>query len=346
MHVELRCPNCNNISPSHEEGFILTLPTVEYSFKKNLEKVLFGKVDYFCEKCNLFLKFTFKKTMIEKPDYLMIQLMRYKYNDQLGIVEKDFKFIELPENLFLPNTNAEYKLKGVIYHVGDTSQSGHYFAKHITLKGIETYDDSRCYLNPIEKHLICNNAYLILYKKVREIEEEEENSNTEQTHSLNAIQKDNLNNFDEGKIKNLFSEYSDLITPEIFDAMNTVDDEVSFTHLFGSFCDQLLTFNLLDFERLYEFTQSFIDKGIQSTKFLFKSILIAAHKRKRISKNIEKTIILFLHKCIENHIIKIEQIYDINEEVSIEMQSSNKKFGYIISNLEDSFLSIAMEETD
>ena len=235
--------------------------------------------------------------MIETPDFLIIQFLRYKYNSKLQITEKDFKFIELPESLSIPNSNANYNLCGAIYHIGDSSNSGHYFSKHISNEGcIETYDDSRCYMNPIEKHLICNNAYLILYQK-NEILEKENNSD----HIDETI-------FDEIKICNFFKEYSDLTSIIVFNNIISAKDIDMFKCTFQLFCDELMIFNALDFERLYEFAASFINNGINSSKYLFKSILLAAHKKKRLLKNIEITIIVFLYKCVENDLITLNKI--------------------------------------
>ena len=55
---------------------------------------------------------------------------------------------------------------GIIYHIGDGCKSGHYFAKQLTFENsVETYDDSRCYLNPIENSLSSKNAYIIFFQK-------------------------------------------------------------------------------------------------------------------------------------------------------------------------------------
>lgn len=77
--------------------------------------------------------------------------MRFKYLKSSNQFEKDYKKIDIPEKLTNAHFKFNYKLFVNIYHIGESMENGHYFAKRLRLDGVETYDDSRYHFNSNEK---------------------------------------------------------------------------------------------------------------------------------------------------------------------------------------------------
>lgn len=71
--------------------------------KKKIRFILYGKIIRYCDIYQHDKECSFKKTMIKTPDFLIIQILHYKFHSNLQITEKDFNFIELPESLSIPN---------------------------------------------------------------------------------------------------------------------------------------------------------------------------------------------------------------------------------------------------
>lgn len=131
---------------------------------------------YSCDKCKNKNGNTISKMILTNPDTFIICLKRTGYNVDTNSMEKINIKVEYPLFLNLDkyyprymnsDTNANYKLSGVVNQVGDNN-FGHYFSF--------VYDDN------LEKWLLCNdervqfmeeykvinsdNAYLLFYQKV------------------------------------------------------------------------------------------------------------------------------------------------------------------------------------
>ena len=64
-------------------------------------------------------------SLITEPDVLILQLMRYKYDDTQDKVIKIHQKVISPPRLILEK-GTEYSLHSVINHLGENTQSGHY----------------------------------------------------------------------------------------------------------------------------------------------------------------------------------------------------------------------------
>jgi len=90
-----------------------------------------------CEKCgDVRCDGTKKMEIEESPDYLMINLARFKYNYRTNLHSKIFKNIHYPEQITIPlaskngesNEQKRYCLYSVVIHSGLSAYSGHYYA--------------------------------------------------------------------------------------------------------------------------------------------------------------------------------------------------------------------------
>ena len=81
-------------------------------------------VDWKCHKCS---KSRVRKlsSLITEPEVLILQLMRYRYDDVQQKVEKIHNEVTSPPTLILPS-GTRYSLHSVINHIGEDTQSGHY----------------------------------------------------------------------------------------------------------------------------------------------------------------------------------------------------------------------------
>ena len=82
------------------------------------------EISWNCPKCP---KSTVNKisSLITEPDVLILQLMRYKYDDTQDKVIKIHQKVISPPRLILEK-GIEYSLHSVINHLGENTQSGHY----------------------------------------------------------------------------------------------------------------------------------------------------------------------------------------------------------------------------
>jgi uncharacterized UBP type Zn finger protein len=82
------------------------------------------EIKWNCPKCP---KSTVRKTssLITEPGVLILQLMRYKYDDKQQKVIKLQQKVISPSRLILQK-GTEYSLHSVINHLGENTQSGHY----------------------------------------------------------------------------------------------------------------------------------------------------------------------------------------------------------------------------
>ena len=81
-------------------------------------------IDWKCPRC-LESKVRKLSSLITEPEVLILQLMRYKYDDTQEKVRKIHNKVTSPQTLILPSGNR-YSLHSVINHIGEDTQSGHY----------------------------------------------------------------------------------------------------------------------------------------------------------------------------------------------------------------------------
>ena len=145
----------------------------------NSEEILDGDNEWYCNKCKKHRDVNKKMDIFKAPYYLIIQLKRFKQDDEIGSrsifnifnSSKNSTFIDFPiynfdlSKYILSKTNQDtkYDLIGVVNHYGSSS-FGHYTA--YCLNGdqwIEYNDESVS--NIKEKNVISNAAYVLFYKR-------------------------------------------------------------------------------------------------------------------------------------------------------------------------------------
>ena len=167
MQIETNflCEECKNSFMIHDQAFVIPIPLQSLSFLQNFEAAFEGEVERNCEKCGCKQNFTVKHNLTRAPEYLFIQLLRFTFGKQEQTWEKNQSIIEIPEELNSTKLSYQYDLVGIIYHIGDSS-GGHYLTKCLVPgRGIEMFDDARCYFNAALKHVSSQHAYFILYQE-------------------------------------------------------------------------------------------------------------------------------------------------------------------------------------
>ena len=81
-------------------------------------------VNWSCPQCNNSPVLR-KSFIIEEPKTLILQLMRYRYEDFQQVISKMSDVINCPTSIMMPN-GISYSLNSVINHIGDHTKSGHY----------------------------------------------------------------------------------------------------------------------------------------------------------------------------------------------------------------------------
>lgn len=143
------------------------------------EEVLDGENAYRCDKCSKKTRATKKYTIRTAPNILVVHLKRFDFSH----AGKLSHFVTYPETLsmknFLPETDLissnekslrklNYKLYGVLVHLGYTSHSGHYYSyvrgpNNTWLKA----DDQR--VSSVQtRDALAQHAYILFYSKINE----------------------------------------------------------------------------------------------------------------------------------------------------------------------------------
>lgn len=141
------------------------------------EEVLDGENSYKCEKCNRKTRATKKYSIKTAPNILVIHLKRF----DCSFIGKLTHYVAYPELINLKSLmtesesnektlrgNVNYKLYGVLVHVGSTSHSGHYYSyvrapNNIWYKA----DDQR--INAVQANdALRQNAYILFYSRLNE----------------------------------------------------------------------------------------------------------------------------------------------------------------------------------
>lgn len=143
------------------------------------EEVLDGENAYKCEKCSKKTRATKKYSIRSAPNILVIQLKRFDFS----YAGKLSHFVTYPETLnlksFMPEEepfsqngnsirNLNYKLYGVLVHLGYTSHSGHYYSYVLGPNNVwYKADDQR--ISPVEtRDALAQHAYILFYTKIKD----------------------------------------------------------------------------------------------------------------------------------------------------------------------------------
>ncbi|MEO7164155.1 MAG: ubiquitin carboxyl-terminal hydrolase family protein, partial [Bdellovibrionia bacterium] len=143
------------------------------------------------------VQYLLRERIMQAPDTLIIQLKRFAYDKKTGSMSKINQPIDFMPNLHLfeseivrdlagnplqfrdKKEDIGYRIRGVVYHLGSTLQSGHYIYASFENNGdVIVHDDSRVsrYENiksfqDLESHptleQIANNAYLLFFERIR-----------------------------------------------------------------------------------------------------------------------------------------------------------------------------------
>lgn len=141
------------------------------------EEVLDGENAYKCEKCSKKTRATKKYSIRSVPNILVIQLKRFDFSN----AGKLSHFVTYPETLnlktFFSETesksfgeksieNLNYKLYGVLVHLGYSSHSGHYYSFVLGPNDVwYKADDQR--VSPVQaRDALAQHAYILFYSKI------------------------------------------------------------------------------------------------------------------------------------------------------------------------------------
>ncbi|KAJ7172374.1 hypothetical protein C8R46DRAFT_1348809 [Mycena filopes] len=136
------CSECGSLSTSHADlrciclALASTTTTLEgalVNFTK--EETLSGGDAYQCSTCKKLVQAT-KKIQIEVPPLvLLIQLKRFLYDQRGEVASKLEQEVQFPTTLDVgeylaasPGSPVLYDLFGIVFHIGASTASGHYFA--------------------------------------------------------------------------------------------------------------------------------------------------------------------------------------------------------------------------
>ena len=133
------------------------------------EEILDNENKWFCQNCKMQQNAKKKIQIFKSPPYLIIQLKRFKYKNNIlyKILDrtKIDTFVEIPKILNLKEyiegpdkNNSIYELYGDIVHLGS-----HYVAVCKNRQNWILYNDDSCYNHSFPK---TKNSYLLFYKKI------------------------------------------------------------------------------------------------------------------------------------------------------------------------------------
>ena len=143
----------------------------------NSEEILDGDNEWYCNICQKHVDAVKKMDIYKSPYYLIIQLKRFKQDNEESSIfnifnsSKNTTFIDFPTtNLDLSkyilsesNKGSKYDLIGVINHYGGES-FGHYTAYCLNRnKWVEYNDESLSLIN--EKNIVTSAAYVLFYRR-------------------------------------------------------------------------------------------------------------------------------------------------------------------------------------
>ena len=166
IHRQCSSTLVNNYIVSLSVEIIEFPQSIEFLLSKHLSRELL--TDYICGKdelqgCKL-SNFSYKlQTILEIPNYLVIHLKIY--NDLQR--KLDGLHFDINKKLFI--NNQIYILHGIIYHIGEHINSGHYLAEVlIEDHWYETNDLSIKGISEPSRHDPFKTPYIVLYRKMQQ----------------------------------------------------------------------------------------------------------------------------------------------------------------------------------
>ena len=138
----------------------------EYDRKIN---IMSGSNSIYCNNCRLNCKGSMFTYLVTGPEILIILLENEKCSE-FNVIINFVEFLDLNNYIEYKNTGTQYKLIGVITHIGESSMSGHFIAycrDPITGKWYKYNDAIVNEVNNFQNDVI-NFAmpYLLFYQKI------------------------------------------------------------------------------------------------------------------------------------------------------------------------------------
>lgn len=143
--------------------------------------------DFKCELCNRMGSTTIQKHLTKLPRILVLHLKRYKFKSSVSCHENNLRLIKNDSEIKIPifltlNTLAStvakphneslkeepnYRLIGIVNHIGNSSTSGHYISDVYDIKNNKwsSFDDENT-LNILEKKILTDrtkSGYVFFY---------------------------------------------------------------------------------------------------------------------------------------------------------------------------------------
>ena len=123
----------------HPLPAVIPVQISEENIQKCFESYFLSEtVDWKCPKCAQ-LKIRKHSMLITEPEVLILQLMRYKFDDREQLVKKVHQEVLSPPTLIL-QSGKTFSLHSIINHIGENTQSGHY--NHVLFEP----DNNKCIL--------------------------------------------------------------------------------------------------------------------------------------------------------------------------------------------------------
>ena len=156
------CNVCRNTHVTYEQGFLFVIPATHFSFEDNFKEATHYNIEYYCSTLEESGIAAVNAEFSKFPNFLMFQFNRF--------IQKGGTFVKDEKNISIPKVytfgNEVYILVGIVYHTGQSIESGHYIAKYLNYdNSIETYDDNRCYRSYAKTNLPEKNAYILFFQK-------------------------------------------------------------------------------------------------------------------------------------------------------------------------------------
>jgi ubiquitin carboxyl-terminal hydrolase 2/21 len=227
----LKCCSCNTnkISYNIHNFLIFPLEKVRVNLEKKKQNFvsvslddcfvenespeqLFGSNQIYCNNCRRQTNALSWNKLYNCPEALTIILNRGKGLEFDVLFEYPFK-MDIKKYVVDQSCNTKYELIGVLTHLGPSGMSGHFIAycKSPNDKKWYCYNDSlvnECY--DVEKQINSNGIpYVLYYQRAKDIKIKEESKTesmpSEIVQDLNNVNFQDINNYDNHKIKLIFT---------------------------------------------------------------------------------------------------------------------------------------------
>ena len=166
------CSNSNcNMSEQLQVEFLSEIIPVEFTgftLESCLEQFFSPEeIERQCDNCKT-KRSTQVTTFVQEPKTLILQLNRFKYNQEDNRVMKIHKPLLFPNEVTLPS-GASYKLVATVNHIGETADAGHYTCLVVDQNNCSCFlvDDTSVIPSLTTDEDISQQVYLLFYTKCK-----------------------------------------------------------------------------------------------------------------------------------------------------------------------------------